>query len=105
MSNIETVNNCKLIGIEKVNYQNFRGDTISGARLSFAVELPESEMNFGVRVIYQWVSSEKLPKDILLGKYYNLEFEKKFNNQTNNSYNQFYRMYDSPFVKEFKIEG
>lgn len=105
MSNIETINNCKLIGIEEVNYQNYRGETITGARLSFAVELPESNMNSGVRVIYQWVSGEKLPKDLSLGKYYNLEFEKKFNNQTNNTYNQFYRMYDCPFVKEFKIEG
>lgn len=101
--NVETINNCKLVGIERVNYQNFRGEIVSGARLSFAIELPESSMNEGVKVIYQWVSESLLPNNLGLGKYYNLDYEKKHNPQTNNSYNQFHRMYDSPFVKEFNV--
>lgn len=66
--------NCKVIGVEKVSYENYMGNMVSGARVSFAAALPETETTSGVMVHYQWINEEKLPKDLAVGKYYDLSF-------------------------------
>ena len=66
--------NAKVVGLEKVSYENYMGNSVSGARVSFAAELPETDTTSGVIVHYQWISSEKLPNDIAIGLYYDIAF-------------------------------
>lgn len=66
--------NCKVVGLEKVSYTNYLGNPVNGARVSFAAMLPESPDNEGVIVHYQWITSDKLPRDIGIGKYYDIAF-------------------------------
>ena len=68
------LSNCKVIGIENVSYENYLGNIVSGARVSFAAALPDTGMNEGVMVHYQWITSDKLPRDIGIGKYYDIAF-------------------------------
>ena len=64
----------KVIGIEKVSYFNYLGRRVSGARISFCTPLSD-EGSVGVKTYYQWVSEEKLPRNLELGQYYDLEFD------------------------------
>ena len=66
--------NAKVIGIEKVSYENYMGNLVSGARVSFAAALPDTDSTSGVMVHYQWITSDKLPGDIALGCYYDIVF-------------------------------
>lgn len=66
--------NCKVIGIEKVSYENYLGNPVSGARVSFAAALPSTDTTEGVLVHYQWITSDKLPPGIAIGKYYDICF-------------------------------
>lgn len=70
----KVLKNAKVIGIEKVSYENYMGNMVSGARVSFAAALPESDTTSGVMVHYQWISGEKLPNNIAIGKYYDIHF-------------------------------
>lgn len=70
----KVLSNCKVIGIEKVCYENYMGNLVSGARVSFAAALPETGTTEGVLVHYQWITSDKLPNDIAIGKYYDIYF-------------------------------
>lgn len=70
----EILKNAKVIGIEDVNYLNYMGYPIKGARVSFAAALPESDSCKGVKVHYQWISGEKLPNNIALGMYFDIVF-------------------------------
>lgn len=66
--------NAKVIGIEKVNYENYMGNLVEGARVSFAAALPETDSTSGVLVHYQWITKEKLPNNLAIGNYYDLSF-------------------------------
>lgn len=95
--------NCKIVGLENVNYRNYRGQMVTGLQVSFISQFPEDSTLQGVRCHRQWITSDKLggakPQ---LGDYFNFYYEMR--NGSNGEFEAFVRLEKHPYPVEFKID-